>query len=502
MREASSPLNASKPISSRHDDRLRPPAPIPRRKPLGTIDLLKALRDNPLEAWDESYFEKPIVTTKVIVGRVAMINDPAAIKHVLVDNTANYRKDTLQRRILSAGMGGGLLTAEADQWRMQRRTLAPIFSGKTVIGFTSIMAEEADNLVEQWHRRNTPLVDLADEATCVAIRVLERTIFSDGLGRDPHEVRRAMSVYFNTIGRIDPIDILGLPDFVPRPTRIRVAPTLRYFDAAIDEIIERRRRRLATEPDRVRPDVLTLLLNAQDPVTGKGMSEAEIRGNILTFIAAGQETTANAIAWSTYLISRSPEWRRRIRREASAATDCPVEERFEKLIETRAAVEEAMRLYPPIATISRTAVGPDELAGHPIAPGTLVVIAPYVLHRHRKLWSQPDIFDPTRFLPENREQIDRYSYLPFGIGPRTCIGAAFALREATIIVASIIKNFDLEPTNHTVWPVHKVTLRPRDGLPMIIQPIDEKQVPLQPQGTESAGLAKENFQASTMASDS
>jgi len=176
MRAVSYPLTASNSVSSRRGDRLRPPAPIPRRKPLGTIDLLKALRDNPLEAWDESYFEKPIVTTKVIVGRVAMINDPVAIKHVLVDNTANYRKDTLQQRVLSAGMGGGLLTAEADQWRMQRRTLAPIFFGKIVVGFTSIMAEEADKLVEQWRSSSAPVVDLAVDATCVAICVLERTL--------------------------------------------------------------------------------------------------------------------------------------------------------------------------------------------------------------------------------------------------------------------------------------------------------------------------------------
>ena len=227
---------------------------------------------------------------------------------------------------------------------------------------------------------------------------------------------------------------------------------------------------MAQDPRGVPRDILTLLLEAADPETGKTLSEAEIRANILTFIAAGHETTANCITWSLFLLSRSSAWQERLQAEADAAFSGDIDELADRLVETRAVIDEANRLYPPIAAISRAALGPDELAGQPIRRGTMVVIAPYVLHRHRALWSRPDSFDPSRFLNGARDAIDRYSYLPFGVGPRICIGATFALQEASIVVATILRHFNLEPApDHAVWPVQKVTLRPQDGLPMIVR---------------------------------
>src|SRR5207248_3698659 len=162
-------------------------------------------------------------------------------------------------------------------------------------------------------------------------------------------------------------------------------------------------------------------------------------------------------------------WRERVAAEAEREMRRSSEGLAERLPETRAVVEEAIRLYPPLVAISRQAIGPDELAGRPIRRGAMVVIAPYVLHRHRRLWDRPDVFDPNRFLGEARERIDRYAYLPFGAGPRNCIGSAFALQEATIVVASIARKFDLELLRgHPVWPVHRVTLRPQGGLPMLV----------------------------------
>jgi cytochrome P450 len=310
---------------------------------------------------------------------------------------------------------------------------------------------------------------VAAEVTQLTLDVLERTIFSDGLGGDPEDVRNAMRTYFDTIGRIDPFDVLGLPDFVPRLGRRRVRPALRFFDAAVDAIIAMRRSRLAEDPSGMPRDILTLLLEAQDPETGQGLSEAEVRANVITFIAAGHETTANAITWSLFLLSQSPEWRERVAAEAEREMGGRPDALAERLVETRAVVEEAIRLYPPLVAISRQAIGPDELAGRRIRRGTMVVIAPYVLHRHRLLWDRPDIFDPNRFLRGARDRIDRYAYLPFGAGPRNCIGSAFALQEATIVVASITRDFDFQLScGHTVWPVHRVTLRPQAGLPMAI----------------------------------
>jgi len=448
----------------------RPPAPLPRREAFGPIALLRALRDNPLEAWTREHFENPVVIAKLPFGQVAVVSDPGAIQRVLLENAANYRKDLLQRRIVAGAFNNSLLTAEAEQWRFQRRALAPMFARKTVQGFAPTMMQVADALVARWRRwGDGEIVDVAAEVTRVTLDVLRQTIFSDGLGRDTEDFREAMRSYFDTIGQIDPFDLLNLPDVVPRLTRWKARPALRFFESAVDTIIARRRRRLAEEPDNVQRDILTLLLAAHDTETGRGLSEVELKANIITFIAAGHETTANALSWSLFLLSQSPEWGERVAAEAERERDGPPDGLSDRMVATRAVIEEAIRLYPPLAAVSREAIGPDELAGHAIAAGTMVVIAPYVLHRHRRLWQNPDLFDPTRFLAGAREKINRYAYLPFGAGPRICIGATFALQEATLVLGTIMRNFRLElAPGFSVWPLQRVTLRPRGGLPMRI----------------------------------
>jgi cytochrome P450 len=332
------------------------------------------------------------------------------------------------------------------------------------------MMAAAQALVARWHERSDgSRFDVAAEMTRVTLDVLVRTIFSDGFGCDVETLRAAMATYFETIGRIDPLDLLGVPDFVPRPSRLRVRSILRFFNAAIDEIIATRRWRLARDPYGAPNDLLTLLLNALDPDTSRPMTESEVRANILTFIAAGHETTANCLSWSLFLLARSPEWRDRVVAEARRELDGPAAGLCDRLVLTRAVIEESIRLYPPIAAISRVAIGPDELAGISIRRGWMVAIAPYVLHRHRRLWSEPDYFDPNRFLGEARANIDRFAYLPFGAGMRTCIGSAFALQEATIVLATVMRQFELHPVaDHAVWPLLRVTLRPKDGLPMTV----------------------------------
>jgi len=346
----------------------RPPAPLPRARRAGPVALVRALWNSPIEAWTQAHFEEPVVTHRLPFGKAIIVNDPGGIEHVLLGNAANYRKDTLQRRIIAGSLSNGLLTAESEQWRIQRRTLAPLFSRKTVMSFAPAMAQAGDALAQRWHGfGDGSVVDVAAEMTALTIDVLERTIFSDGLGQKPDEVRGAMTTYFDTIGRIDPFDVLGLPDFVPRLTRLRGRPTMRFFDAAVDAIIATRRRNLQAQPGGVPRDILTLLLEAQDPETGRGISEEELRANILTFIAAGQETTANALTWSLFLLSQSQEWRQRVAAEARREMAGPPEGLVERLVETRAVIDEALRLYPPIVAISRVAIGPDALAGTRIA---------------------------------------------------------------------------------------------------------------------------------------
>ncbi len=450
---------------------LLPPAPVPRPRPLGPIELLGVLVDNPLEAWTEAHFNEPVVVGGLPFVRVVVVSDPAAIRRVLLDNSANYKKDWLQRRILSAGLSNGLLTAESDQWRVQRRMLAPVFVPKAIRSFTTAMAESAHVLVERLSRHRDEVVDLAAEVTRVSLDVLERTIFSDGFGSNPEEIRKGMKSYFEAIGQIDPFDVFGLPASMPRLGRLKARPAMRVFDQAIDAIISARRKRIAEGPSNVPDDLLTLLLRAEDAQTGIKLTEAEVRSNVLTFIAAGHETTANCLTWALFLLSQSPEWRERVRAEANRELDDVTDDLADRLVETRAVVDEANRLYPPITAISRAATGPDELAGRAVKRGTMIVIAPYVLHRHRTLWSQPGRFEPRRFLGAKREKIQRFSYLPFGAGPRVCIGSNFALQEAVIVLASLVRRFRFELLQgHTVWPVQRVSLRPKHGLPMYAQP--------------------------------
>jgi cytochrome P450 len=434
---------------------------------MGVLALFRALARNPLEAWTEAHFNEPIVMGGLPFGRVAVVSDPSSIRHVLLDNWQNYRKDWLQRRVLSAGLTGGLLTAEDGQWRTQRRALAPLFARKTVMSFAATMCEAANALVARLDARAGQVIDLAVEITRTTLEVLERTIFSDGFGSDREAMREGMKSYFEAVGRIDPFDILGLPQMSPR--RARLKAELNFFEAAIHTVIARRERVLADDDKEAPNDILTLLLRARDPETGARLRESEVRANILTFIAAGHETTANCLAWSLYLLSQSPLWCERLAAEADCAFADEPDGLVDRLTETRAVIEESNRLYPPLAAISRAARGPDRLGAVAIKRGTLVVIAPYVLHRHRGLWADPDAFEPTRFLDGARERIDRFAYLPFGVGPRICVGAQFAMQEAAIVLATLMRHFRpaLAP-GHAVWPVQKVTLRPQGGLPMIL----------------------------------
>jgi cytochrome P450 len=216
--------------------------------------------------------------------------------------------------------------------------------------------------------------------------------------------------------------------------------------------------------------MLGAMLLAKDAETGQSLSEDEVKGNVLTLIFAGQESTSTALTWTIYLLSQSPEWRNRIVEEAQALSERDEGElAVDQLVNTRAVVQEALRLYPPIMGITRTATRDTELAGRAIGRGTMLIISPYVLHRHRLLWQDPNVFDPARFLDPAVRQIEKYAYLPFGVGPRMCVGAGFALQEATLAVATLMKHFELElAPDQIVWPVQRFTITPREGLRMVV----------------------------------
>lgn len=453
--------------------RQRPPAPKPRERPFGTLGFLAAIRRNPIETWTKLHFEKPIVVGETIMGRIATVSDPEAIKRIFVDNAANYRKDALQLRVLSPGLGLGLLTAQGDAWRQQRRALAPMFTPRTVHSFIPAMQASADKLAARLERRRDGrVIDVGQEMGRVTLDVLERTIFSSGLERNPQDFADNLTRYFDSVGKIDPLDILGMPKWVPRLGRMRGRGPLEFFTRAVDAIMMTRRKRLEEDPASLPRDLLTLLMEARDPETGEGLSEVEIRANVITFIGAGHETTANALTWTLFLLGGDPEVRAVVEAEADRelANGPITSATIERLVATRAVIEEAMRLYPPVSSLSREALEADDVGGVRIRAGSVVVVSPWVLHRHRLLWEEPEHFAPWRFLPENRGKIHRFAYLPFGAGPRVCIGASFSLQEAVIVLATIMRQFRLDPVpNHAVVPVQRITLRPKGGMPMVLR---------------------------------
>jgi cytochrome P450 len=446
----------------------RPPAPAPRTTQPDLFDFLHAARNNPLESWMDVHYEEPIVLTKGVLGRVMVVSDPAAIRHIFVDNAGAYRKDELQRRVLSPGMADGLLTADGEEWRLQRRTLAPLFTPRTVHGFAPAMGEATARMLRRWRRREGRVLDMSLEMTRVTLDVLERTIFTQGPAHEPDALGRAITRFFEAVGPIDPMDVFGLPGWLPRIGRFQARPALEYFERLVNELIEARKALIASGGP-VPRDILTLLLEANDPETGKGLTDIAVGANVITFIGAGHETTANALSWALYLVSQAPDVRERLEAEVDAVLGdrAITAEDMPRLPFVRAVLDETMRLFPPVPFMSRAAVEDDRVAGYKVPRGTLVVIAPWVLQRHRRLWSEPDAFDPDRFMPGRREAIDRFAYLPFGAGPRVCIGASFALQEAVVVLAEIMRTarFDLAE-GHRVHPVHRVTLRPEGGLPM------------------------------------
>ncbi len=447
----------------------RPPAPQPLEKPLGVLARIATLRRNPIEIWTRAHYERPVMVGRTIFGHRAVVSDPAGVRRVFLDHVANYRKDDLQLRVLRPGLGNGLLTADGEEWRAQRRSLAALFTPRQVTAFADAMAEATREGVARLLGHDGQGIDMSQEMARLTLEILEHTLFSSGLGRNAGEFQQAVTRYFDTVGRVDLFDLIGLPQFLPRFGRRKGRATLEWFGRAVEDIVGARRKLIAEGGSAPR-DLLTLLLEAQDPETGRGMPEEDLRANIVTFIGAGHETTANALTWTFYLLSQAPEWRIRVEAESDRELHAgPIDTLAERMPVTKAVLEEALRLYPPAGILTRTAIRADEIGGKHIRAGTLVTVSPFLLHRHRTLWDRPDEFDPERFLGVNRDRIDRFAYIPFGAGPRVCIGMGFALQEAMIVLAHLTNafRFQLAP-GYVVQPVQRITLRPQGGMPMIM----------------------------------
>lgn len=440
------------------------PAPRPRRGPLSTPAFVWTAMRNPLAIWSEQAYRERVVRNDWLKVPTVIVNDPAAIRHCLVDNAANYAMQPLRQRVLRPMLRDGLLTAEGELWRRTRRAMAPVFTPRNVGGLAAIMAERSAAFADRLGAgAEGPPRDIANEMTLLTYDILQATLFTDAIAGEPAEFARAMDDFLHRMGRIDPLDILDAPAFLPRIGRLLGHRSTAYFRRLITETAARRRALLREAPESAPRDLLTLLLEAD------GLSPAEIEDNIITFIGAGHETTARALGWTLYLLANAPVEREKVERELDERLpDLPdPREWADALPRTRAALEEAMRLYPPAPSLNRMAVEDDVVAGMPIPAGASLLVLPWLVHRHEALWERPGHFLPDRFLPENRARLDRFQYIPFGVGPRVCIGASFAMQEGVIALACLLRDLRFDYAGRRPpHPVQKITVQPRDGLPM------------------------------------
>ena len=454
-------------------DRRRPPAPIPLTGRLGPWRYYRALRTNPITTWRQEAYETPILVDRGPLGDIIVVNAPDAIRRVFLDNVGNYPKDRLQLEKLGPGLGRGLLTTDGEDWKFQRRTLAPLFQPQGVIDYVPIMVGAVRDRLGRFETAATEgaTIDMAAEMTALTYEIISRTVFSSELQTSAEAMRAAISHYFAVLGRIDLWDFLKVPSWLPRPAQWRVRSSTQVFRSEVHRLLEQRRAREAAA-EKLPRDIVTLLTKARDPETGSGLGEEIIHDNLVTFIGAGHETTANALGWTLFLLSEFPWAYDRLAHEVDAVLNgnVPTAQDIPKLVFARMVIEEAMRLYPPVPFLSRQALGPDRLGDVAVRPRSLVVVAPWVVHRHRLLWEEPELFEPERFAPDRRALVPRFGYLPFGAGPRICIGAGFAMQEAVIALAMIVQRFRFRLiADAEVEPVAWITLRPSHGLPMRLE---------------------------------
>jgi cytochrome P450 len=433
--------------------------------PVGPLEFLRRVRTDQLTIWAPEVFGRNILYNRRLFLDTFLINKPGYIEHVLLTNHANYGKTRFVRHMLGPLLGEGLLISEGDFWRRQRRIAAPAFHNRRIADFVATMTSCTEATLARWHERSEPF-DVAVEMMALTLDIICRTMFSTDVTRDVAAVRRLMDVVVAL--RPGMLDLFGLPDWLPRHQSKAFRRAITEFEAFVSRLLTARRADAADHGD-----LLAMLLAARDPETREGMNDKQLRDEILTIFMAGHETTANALTWAWYLLARHPEAEARLHDEIDRVLGGRTAGFADvaKLEWTRMVIEEAMRLYPPAHTIARTALAEDRIGGVRIPAGSLMSISPYVTHRNPNLWPQPERFDPERFAPAAVARRHRFAYLPFGGGPRVCIGNSFAITEAQVIMASIAQRYRLRlAPGHVVEPIGLVTLRAKNGVWVMLEP--------------------------------
>lgn len=448
----------------------RSAAPIPARivppsEPLPALRYLRTVVRNPLEAWPEAIYREPLFRHRFLGEDTLFVMDPELVKQVLIDQPENYRKSDMMLRLLEPALGDGLLNAGGEHWRRQRRIVAPVFRPERIDSFVPAMiaagTRAADRLAAQ---SGSQEISISHEMMRTTFEVVTETILGGADQLDVGAVERAIGDYLGGTGWVVAWAQMGLPKRFPYPGSGRVGRARTYLRRITGEMVAARR----GQPPR--DDLVQALIDARDEETGEAITDTEIVDNLLTFIAAGHETTALALAWTLYLLSLHPEVEARLLAEIETVEGphgLPAGAVGE-LAYCRQVIEESMRLYPPAPALLRTPVGAQNIGGETIDEKTSMFIPIYSIHRHHGLWDEPDRFDPDRFSPDASRDRHRLAYTPFGGGPRVCIGMGFSLLETVAILATILPRIRFAPPSEPPVPVAQVTLRPRGGMRMAV----------------------------------
>jgi len=449
----------------------RPPGP----RTLSSLNSALALGRDPIRfALDMWHRYGDIVRIRFLFWQGYLVFHPDQIKHILQDNHRNYTKDFFTLNAFKAFVGNGLVTNNGNSWLQQRRLMQPAFHRKRLAAFGTLITGTTVEMLERWQgfaEQGQPL-DIAVEMMRLTLRVVGRSLFTIDLSNETETVSRAVTTLSKLM--LEYMSAPFPPLWVSTPRNRRITSAIRTLDTVVQDIITARRQQHMESGD-----LLSMLLSARDEETGEGMSDKQVRDEVMTLLFAGHETTANLLAWTWYVLSQHPEVERRLHEELEAVLtgQRPSVEHLSNLPYSRMVLEETLRLYPPAWSLARKARAGDCLGGYAIPAKSVILLIPYVTHRHPAFWEEPERFDPERFTPERSAGCPRFAYFPFGGGPRQCIGNAFALMEAHLILATVAQRYRLHLVpGHTVEPEALLTLRPRYGLPMMLKPAEHLQL--------------------------